>query len=177
MLEFIKNIFRRKFIRKTAGKSTSGLLPLSAIRSATVIMDAEDTGCEACKSKVEAFCKSNGIKLTVWFFDFAGKGEDERQTTSLDRTLLKKDLNWWGRPSMETIKTFAAESPDMMISLIDSNHFPVECIAKCSGARFKIGRKRLKDRTFDLVIEDSPSKCFSQEEAFVEITRYLETIR
>ena len=172
MLEFIKNIFRRKFIRKTAGKSTSGLLPLSAIRSATVIMDAEDTGCEACKSKVEAFCKSNGIKLTVWFFDFAGKGEDERQTTS-----LKKDLNWWGRPSMETIKTFAAESPDMMISLIDSNHFPVECIAKCSGARFKIGRKQLKDRTFDLVIEDSPSKCFSQEEAFSEITRYLETIR
>lgn len=67
MLEFIKNIFRRKFIRKTAGKSTSGLLPLSAIRSATVIMDAEDTGCEACKSKVEAFCKANGIKLMVWF--------------------------------------------------------------------------------------------------------------
>lgn len=177
MLEFIKNIFRRKFLRKTAGKSTSGLLPLSAIHSATVIMDAEDTGCEACKSKVEAFCKSNGIKLTVWFFDFAGKGEDERQTTSLDRTLLKKDLNWWGRPSMEMMKTFAAESPDMMISLIDSNHFPVECMAKCSGARFKIGRKQLKDRTFDLVIEDSPSKCFSQEEAFVEITRYLETIR
>lgn len=177
MLEFIKNIFRRKFLRKTAGKSTSGLLPLSAIHSATVIMDAEDTGCEACKSKVEAFCKSNGIKLAVWFFDFAGKGEDERQTTSLDRTLLKKDLNWWGRPSMEMMKTFAAESPDMMISLIDSNHFPVECMAKCSGARFKIGRKQLKDRTFDLVIEDSPSKCFSQEEAFVEITRYLETIR
>lgn len=177
MLEFIKNIFRRKFLRKTAGKSTSGLLPLSAIRSATVIMDAEDTGCEACKSKVEAFCKANGIKLTVWFFDFAGKGEDERQTTSLDRTLLKKDLNWWGRPSMETIKTFAEESPDMMISLIDSNHFPVECIAKCSAAKFKIGRKQLKGRTFDLVIGDSPSQSFSQEEAFVEITRYLETIR
>ena len=174
MLEFIKNIFRRKFIRKTAGKSTSGLLPLSAIRSATVIMDADDT---ACKSKVEAFCKANGIKLTVWFFDFAGKGEDERQTTSLDRTLLKKDLNWWGRPSMETIKTFAEERPDMMISLIDNNHFPVECMAKCSRARFKIGRKQLKDRTFDLVIGDSPSQSFSQEEAFVEITRYLETIR
>ena len=50
-------------------------------------------------------------------------------------------------------------------------------MAKCSAARFKIGRKQLKNRTFDLVIEDSPSRSFSQEEAFVEITRYLETIR
>lgn len=49
--------------------------------------------------------------------------------------------------------------------------------SKVLRSRFKIGRKQLKDRTFDLVIEDSPSKCFSQEEAFSEITRYLETIR
>ena len=128
------------------------------------------------KVRLRLFAKPTESSLRCGFL-ILPEGEDERQTTSLDRTLLKKDLNWWGRPSMETIRTFAAESPDMMISLIDSNHFPVECIAKCSAAKFKIGRKQLKDRTFDLVIEDSPSKCFYQEEAFVEITRYLETIR
>lgn len=177
MLSFIKDIFRRRYLKKSASATATALLPVQNITSVSVIIDTEDTGSDECKEKVVAYFKALGIRTSIYFFDFSKKGEDERQTTSLNNTILRSDLNWCGRPSAEKLSMLVQEDSDMLLSLVDNADFPIEYMAKCSPSRFKIGRRQLLGRTFDLVVEDSPSQAFSPLQAFSEITRYLDTIK
>ena len=170
MIDFIKNIFRRKFLRRYSSKQPTGLVPLSEIRSVSIVLDAQENGVDDCKEAALAYFKSKGIKVNVYFLDLSKKGEDERQITSLNNTILRKDLNWYGRPALEII------GADVLLSLVDNVDFPIAALAGCSGAVFKIGRVQLPGRTFDLVVEDSPSHELGPSDAFKEITRYLETI-
>ena len=158
MLGFIKNIFRRRYLRKAISTNPTGLHPLSEIKSVSIIIDMEDSGADECKEKAISVFKSLGIRTSVYFFDFSKKDEDERQTTSLNNTILRSDLNWCGRPSAEKLSMLVQED-------------------SCSPSRFKIGRCQLPGRTFDLVIEDSPSQAYTPVQAFAEITKYLETIK
>ena len=177
MIDFIKNIFRRKFIRRAASRIETGLMPLQAIKSVIIVLDTEDPAYNECKDKVVAFFRQKEIKVSVWFLSLASKDADERQTTSLESTILSKDLNWWGRPAVSKIAAFSEEAADMLISLGDNAEFTIDCLARCSQARFKIGRKQLRNRVFDLIFENSPSKSCTCTEAFDGITAYLNTIR
>lgn len=177
MLGFIKNIFRKRYLRKAISTNPTGLHPLSEIKSVSIIIDMEDSGADECKEKAISVFKSLGIRTSVYFFDFSKKDEDERQTTSLNNTILRSDLNWCGRPSAEKLSMLVQENSDMLLSLVDNDDFPIEYMAKCSPSRFKIGRYQLPGRTFDLVIEDSPSQAYTPVQAFAEITKYLETIK
>ncbi len=174
---FIKNIFRRKFLKKVSSANATGLLPLHKIHSAAIIIDSEEPASDECKEKVQAWFKANGIRTTFFFLDFSKVNEDERQTTSLNNTLLKKDLGWFGKPSREKMEMIVEDNSDVFISLVDNSEFPIECLTKCAPARFKIGRRQLTGRTFDLVIENSPTQAFSASESFAEIAKYLETIK
>lgn len=177
MFDFIKDIFRRRFLKRAASGNGTRLLPLSAIRSVTVILDTDDPSYTECKEAVLSFFRQNNIKVSIWFLDFAKKSSDERQTTSLSNTITAKDLNWWGRPSVDKIAAFSEEKPDMLISLAITPTFTSECLAACSKAGFKIGRHRTKGRIFDLMIEDSPSKSYNSLEAFNAIKDYINTIQ
>ncbi len=177
MMGFIKNIFRKRFLRKVSSTKATGLLPLQDIHSAAIIIDTEEPASDECKENVQAWFKSNGIRSTFFFFDFSKGNEDERQTTSLNNTLLRKDLNWFGRPAKEKLEMIAQDNSDVLISLVDNSEFPIECIGKSAPAKFKIGRRQLTGRTFDLVVENSPTQSFTALEAFNEIARYLETIK
>ena len=167
MIDFIKNIFRRKFLRRYSSKQPTGLVPLSEIRSVSIVLDAQENGVDDCKEAALTYFKSKGMSK---------KGEDERQITSLNNTILRKDLNWYGRPSLEIIEMISSDGADVLLSLVDNVDFPIAALAGCSGAVFKIGRVQLPGRTFDLVVEDSPSHELGPSDAFKEITRYLETI-
>ena len=101
MLEFIKNIFRRRYLKRWGSASATGLMPLSRIHSAAILIDAEDKDCDDCKAAVLAYFRNKGIKANIFFFDFSKKSEEDLQITSLNNTILKKDLNWCGRPSRD----------------------------------------------------------------------------
>ena len=176
MIDFIKNIFRRKFLRRYSSKQPTGLVPLSDIRSVSIVLDAQENGVDDCKEAALTYFKSKGMKVNVYFLDLSKKGEDERQITSLNNTILRKDLNWYGRPALEIIEMISSDGADVLLSLVDNVDFPIAALAGCSGAVFKIGRVQLPGRTFDLVVEDSPSHELGPSDAFKEITRYLETI-
>jgi len=82
----------------------------------------------------------------------------------------------YGRPALEMIEMISSDGADVLLSLVDNVDFPIAALAGCSDAVFKIGRVQLPGRTFDLVVEDSPSHELGPLDAFKEITRYLETI-
>jgi hypothetical protein len=67
--------------------------------------------------------------------------------------------------------------PDLFISLLTTTEYPLEFMAKCSRAKFKIGRVQLPGDTFDLVIKDPEDRKYSEAEVFKELAKFMEKIR
>ncbi|MGM9741076.1 MAG: DUF6913 domain-containing protein [Candidatus Cryptobacteroides sp.] len=177
MLDFIKNIFRRRYLKHWGSTVATSLVPLDRIHSAAILINAEDKTADDCKEAVLAYFKKKGIKAELFFFDFGKKTDEELQITSLNNTTLKKDLNWCGRPSRDKMMQLRQSDCELFISLIDNGLFPVEYMAVCCRAIFKIGRARVNQNCFDMVIENPPGEEISQKEAFNAIVNFLETIQ
>ena len=173
----LKELLQRHSLKKAAHREATGLLPISAIRSAVVFIDVEDTSFNECKQAILAFFRKYNIKGEIFFFDFRKLNKDERLITSITTTVLRKDLNWFGRPSKEKVNLMLNGEPDLFLSLLPENSFPLEYMANSSRARFKAGRKQLNGNIFDLVIVEPEDHCLSEAEAFAQIVSILEKIR
>lgn len=173
---FIQDFFRRRCLRRFASEVPTSITPLREIHSAVCFIDAVDTTFDKCKEDILAFFKKYGIKGDIFFFDFRKITGDDRLITSITTTVLKKDLSWIGRPSREKVNLMLGTQPDLFVSLIRSGDFPIEFMAKCSKARFKIGRVQLPGDTFDLVVADPEGKTCPEDEIFENITDYLKKI-
>lgn len=174
MFEPLKGLFRRHSLRKNASSEPTGIHPLGSIRSVVALVDVEDTTFDECKNALNAFFRERGIKGDIFFFDFRRLTEGERLITSIKTTVLRKDLNWYGRPSDEKVQLMLQGEPDMLLSLIPSAGFPVEYMASCSRARFKVGREQLPGGVFDLVV--SGTSDASQLDVFNWMVKILDTI-
>ena len=170
----LKEFFQRQALKKGASPEPTGLLPLHRVRSAVAFIDVEDTSFNECKNDILAFFRAHGIKGEVFFFDFRRISKDERLITSITTTVLRKDLNWFGKPSKDKIQLLLQGEPDMFISLVSAESYAMEYMASCSRARYKIGRRDSK--VYDLVFCDTPEKPLSQKEAFGEIVKLMEKI-
>ena len=177
MLEGFKELLRKQSLKKYASSEPTGFLPLDKIRSAVAFIDVEDTSYDLCKVEIMNFFRSYNIKVDIFFIDFRKLTDGERLITSITTTVLKKDLNWFGRPSREKIDLMLEGNPDLFLSMFPRDEYAVEFMAKCSKARFKIGRFQLPDNTFDLVIKDPAGRAYSEAEAFKEIAAFLRKIR
>ncbi len=173
----IKDLLRRWSLRKSASSEPTGLLPLQAVRSAVAFISVEEQDFEACKNDILAFYRTHNIKGSVFFFDFRRIEKGERLITGITTTVLRKDLNWYGQPSPEKTRTMLEGEPDLFISLLPANSYPLEYMARCSKARFKVGRQQLPGNVFDLVVLNPADKKLSQREALGEIIKLLETVK
>lgn len=176
MYDALKKFFRKRSLKNFASPVQTGILPLREIRSAVAFIDVEDTSFDACKLALQAFFRENGIKGEIFFFDFRKIGSEERLITSITNTVLKKDLNWYGRPAKEQVGRMLAVEADLFLSLIPGTPFPLEYMAKCSRARFKAGRIQLPGNTFDLVVSDPAGQPLSEKESFDAICTYFAKI-
>ena len=176
MLENVKEFMQAQSLKKYASAEPTGITPIEKVRSAVAFIDVEDTSFNECKNALMAFFRDHNIKGDIFFFDFRKLTEGERLITSITTTVLKKDLNWFGRPSHEKIRLMLDGEPDMFISLLPKADFPIEFMAKCSKARFKVGRVQLPGNTFDLVIKDPEDRKLSEAEVFHEMAKFLDKI-
>ena len=177
MFEFVKNIFRKRSLKKHASSVPTGILPLSQIKSYVAIIDVEDTSYDRCKTAIMNYFRSMDIRGAVFFQDFRKIGSEDRLTTSIQTTITKKDLDWIGRPSKYKQGVLEEQNPDVFISLIKDPEFAIEYMTKTSKARFKIGRKQMDGNLFDLVISDPAGKNISQLESWEAIRNYLGKIQ
>ena len=104
MLEPVKDMLRRQSLKKNASTEPTGFVPLSKIRSAVAFIDVEDTSFNECKNTLLLFFREHNIKGDIFFFDFRKLTEGERLITSITTTILKKDLNWFGKPSRDRVQ-------------------------------------------------------------------------
>ena len=177
MFEFVKNIFRKRSLKKHASDVPTGILPLSHIKSYVAIIDVEDTSYDTCKSSILNYFRSMDIRGSVFFQDFRKIGSEDRLITSIQTTITKKDLDWLGRPNKYKLGVLEEQNPDLFISLIKDPEFAIEYMTKTSKAKFKIGRKQMDGNLFDLVISDPAGKNISQLESFNAIKTYLAKIQ
>ena len=158
MFEGVKQFFRRRSIAKHASREETRITPIREIRSAVAFIDVEDTSFDECKNELNAFFRENRIKGDIFFFDFRKLTEGERLITSITTTVLKKE-------------------PDMFISLLRKDDFPITFMAAVSKAHFKVGRVQLPGNVFDLVVSDPADRQLSEAEVFLEIRKLLDKIQ
>ncbi|MBR2065260.1 MAG: hypothetical protein IJ971_11255 [Bacteroidales bacterium] len=179
MFESILEIFRKRKIRKHLSDVTTGLIPLDRIKTVNVVIDVEETGFDLLKEDILAWGRQNGMKVSIYFFDFRKLGKDELLLTSINTTILKKELDWLGTPDFSKIGSLIYEPSDLLISMIDNGNFPIEFISKCAKAGFKVGRCGFEGHAYDMVIINKPAEDLKSDsrKVFSAITEILTKIR
>lgn len=178
MFESVKNFFRKRKIRKLGRAVPTGLYPLSDITTINVLIDVEEVGYDTLKDEIFAWGKAHGKNLNIYYFDFRKLGKNELLLTSIQTTVARNDLNWFGMPEYSKVSALIEEPSDLLISLVDNGDFPVDFVAKCSAARFKIGRKAYPGHCFDLICSGKQEEGLRTggHEVFQAITEFLNKI-
>lgn len=158
MLDFILKFFRERKIRKFRSDIATGFLPLEKIVNVNVVVDVEEPDFDLLKDDILAWGKQYGKKVNIYFFDFRRLGKDELLLTSIQTTILRKELDWIGTPDFSKIGALLYEPSDLFISMIDNTSFPIDFLSKCSKARFKIGRCGYEGNAYDMVMTGSPTE-------------------
>lgn len=179
MFEPIFEIFRKRKIRKHQSNVPTGLIPLDKIKTVNVVIDVEEDRFDLLAEDIIRWGRKNGLKVCIYFFDFRKIGKDELLLTSIDTTILKKDLNWLGAPDFSKIFNLVHEPSDLFISMIDNGSFPIEFVSKCAKAGFKIGRCGFKGHAYDMVMVNKPEEDLKADSRvlFSAITEMLTKIR
>ena len=152
MFKPVINFFRRRKIRKYSKAIPTSIKPLSDIKTANVVIDVEEAEWDVLKEEILAWGRNNGIKVSIYFFDFRKLGKNELLLTSIQTTIARRDLNWLGMPDISKASGLIEEQSDLFISLINNGDFPIDFMSKFSASSFKIGRKAYPDHCFDLVL-------------------------
>ena len=175
MFNYIVDIFRKQKIKKFASDVPTSLMKLSEIKTANVVIDVEEAGFDLLKEDILSWGRSNGIKINIYFFDFRKLATNELLLTSIQTTVIKKELNWFGMPPIEKVAPLIYENSDLFISLIDNAKFPINFVSHCSRAKFKIGRHEYAGHPFNLIISGSPTVDLRSDsrEIFASITEFL----
>ena len=155
MFNTIKSIFRKRKIGKFVSDVQTGLLPFSEISTVNVVLDVEEPGFDVLRAQILEWGRKAGVKLNIYFFDFRRLDKEELLITSIQTTIIKKELDWIGTPDISKVIGLIGEKSDLFISLIDNGDFPIEFISKCAKARFKIGRCGFPGHAYDMIISGS----------------------
>lgn len=189
----IGNILRKRRLRKYASRVQTGFVPLSDIRTATFIIDAEDHSREKCLDEINSFCSAHKIKARLFHSDFRKFNRNVQPVTDAATTFTRKDIGIFGMPKMKRMRPVIAEDTDLFVSLSPDCRFTMEFLTKAMKARFKIGRCIFPGEPFDLIIrpdgesrqtetemqgkESGQGQNEKQLEVFREISGLLEKIR
>ena len=155
MFDKIKSIFRKRKVSKFVSDVPTGLVPLSEIKTVNVVLDVEEPGFDNLRAQILDWGRKAGVKLNIYFLDFRKLDKTELLITSIQTTIIKKELDWIGTPDISKVIGLIGEKSDLFISLIENRDFPIEFISKCSKARFKIGRCGFPGHAYDMVISGS----------------------
>lgn len=179
MFEPVKNFFRKRKIRKYSKAVSGEILPVSEISTANIVIDVEEAEWDSLKEDILSWGRSNGIKVNIYFFDFRKIGKNELLLTSIQTTVIKRELNWFGMPPIEKVAPLIYENSDLFISLICNDRFPIRFVSNCSRARFKIGRYEYEGHPFNLIMSGSTGADLRSDarQIFASATELLKKIQ
>lgn len=171
--------FRERKIRKFRSDISTGFMPLEKITSINVVVDVEEPDFDLLKDDILAWGKQYGKRVNIYFFDFRKLGKDELLLTSIQTTIIRKELDWIGTPDFSKIGTLLQEPSDLFISMIDNSSFPIDFLSKCSKAKFKIGRCGYEGHAYDMIMTGSPTEDLRSDSRriFAAIAEFMTKIK
>ena len=128
------------------------LLPLSEISTINFVIDVEENEYDVLKEEILAWGRAEDKKVGIYYFDFRKLSANELLLTSIQTTVARKELNWFGMPSYEKVAPLIEQESDLLVSLVDNGDFPIDFVSKCAAAKFKIGRRAYKGHCFDMIL-------------------------
>lgn len=178
MFDFIKDIFRKRKLKKFASEVTTGFIPMDKISSANFVVDVEEPEFDNLKNDIMAWGRETGINTSIYFLDFRKLGKEELLLTSIQTTILRRDLDWIGTPDVSKVMNLLGEKSDLFVSLIDNGEFPIEFIGKCTKARFKMGRTEYPGHPYDMIISGNQTAELKSDarKIFAAMTDFLTKI-
>lgn len=179
MLDLVLKFFRERKIRKFRSDISTGFMPLEKITSINVVVDVEEPDFDLLKDDILAWGKQYGKRVNIFFFDFRKLGKDELLLTSIQTTIIRKELDWIGTPDFSKIGTLLQEPSDLFISMIDNSSFPIDFLSKCSKAKFKIGRCGYEGHAYDMIMTGSPTEDLRSDSRriFAAIAEFMTKIK
>lgn len=154
MIDPISFLARKIALRKHISTVPTGLIPLKSIHRVTMLVDGMDTDSDSLRGMARRYFSSRGISLNTVF-------------------LQRSEVNWHGLPKHPDIS-----NPDLFLSFVTTESFTADYIARCSTARFKVGRRQLDGDVFDVVIADPEGQLFPlQTKAFETVAELLSKVR
>ena len=153
----------------------TGFIPLSDVSVVNVVVDVLEPGFDTLRQDILAWGRSINAKVNIYFFDFRKLGKDELLLTTIDKTLLRKGLDWLGTPNILKLSSLFDEKSDLLISMIDNGNYPIEFLSKCAKARFKVGRCAFSGHAFDMIVSGAANEDLRSDsrQIFQEITEFL----
>lgn len=160
MVNPLKYLVRVRALRKYGSRGAHGICPVGGLKGVAVFVDASDSGAESVCAEVRQYFSGLGMQVLVLC---PGRG----------------DLNFAGFMRRGARMPGAVpRNEELFITLADDPAcFASEFEARCSPARFKIGRSQLEGDVFDIVVSSPDGIATSQLEAFSAIREYLSKIR
>lgn len=157
----------------------TGFVPLSEISSANVVIDVEEPEFDQLKEDILAWGRQSGIKVSIFFFDFRKLGKEELLLTSIQTTLLRRELDWIGTPDLTKVTPLIEDKSDLFISLIENGDFPIDFLSKCAKASFKIGRYAYDGHVFNMIFSGNPTADLRSDARgiFANIIEFLSKIQ
>ena len=115
MIDVVKDIFRKRKLKKYASNVPTGFIPMSEIYTVNVIIDVEEPGFDNLREDILAWGRSIKAKVNIYFFDFRRLGKDELLLTSIQTTILRKELDWTDTPDLKKVSHLVDEQRDLFI--------------------------------------------------------------
>ena len=168
-------VFRKRKIKKFLSDVPTGIRPLRDISTVNVIIDVEEPGFDKLREDILSWGRQNGLKVNIYFFDFRRLGKEELLLTSINTTILRKELDWIGMPDLSKVAPIIEEKSDLFISMVDNHDYPIDFLTRCSKARFKIGRCEYDGHPFNMVLTGGETADLRSEskQIFAAMTDFL----
>lgn len=178
IIDTVLSAFRKRKIKKFLSDVPTGIHPLKDTSTVNVIIDVEEPGFDKLREDILAWGRKYGLKVNIYFFDFRKLGKEELLLTSINTTILRKELDWLGTPEFSKVGALMYEPSDLLISMIDNGDFPIEFLSKCSKARFKIGRYPFEGHVYDMVFVGNPTEDLRSDarRIFASMTDFINKI-
>ena len=171
----VKDSIRAFLLKRNRSKETTSIVPLEKVRKVVTIMNVDDPQYDVCRDTIQGWYRKNGIRGEIFFIDFRKLIDKERLTTSITNTILRKELDIFGRPKKDKMRLLDGIKADLVIVLPKmEDNFPLDYLVACSHAGCRVGRCGGDSGIYD--IELTPKDEMSQTEFFHAVTEWLELI-
>ena len=121
-------------------------------RSAVLLFDTGNRESFQVIKDFRNFLEEKGIRCSAYGYVAEKEIPQEMLFWKSYSFITRNDLNWYRRPSGETVESFYAQDPDILFDLTSEVPLELQYLVQLSKARFKIGVFTEEENDYDLMI-------------------------